>query len=351
MNEQMTSLERTLAAINHQEPDRVPLFLLLSLYGAKELGMTPKDYFAEAQNIVAAQLRMKEKYRNDCIYTFFYAAIEVEAFGGEVIFVEDGPPIAGSPFITSYQDIARMEVPDIQATSCLARVLDATRQLKQRVTNTAPIIGVVMSPYSLPIMQMGFEKYLELLYFHPDHFHCLMKKNQAFCLAWANAQIAAGATAICYFNPLASPNMIEKETYLATGYPIDCATLPQIMGPTATHLASGIALPLLDEIANTGTKVVGVGHQEDLSGLKHASAGRLCVLGNLNGIEMVKWSREQVHEEVRKTIRAAGKGGGLIVSDGHGEIPLQVPEQVLLEISEAVRLYGTYPLDRIQCNG
>ena len=31
----MNSMERTIAAISHKEPDRVPLFLLLSLYGAK----------------------------------------------------------------------------------------------------------------------------------------------------------------------------------------------------------------------------------------------------------------------------------------------------------------------------
>ena len=88
----MTSLERTMAAVNHQEPDRVPLFLFLSLYGAKELQIPVKDYFSKAENIVKAQLRMRNKYKNDCIYTFSYAPIEVEAFGGEVIFVEDGPP-------------------------------------------------------------------------------------------------------------------------------------------------------------------------------------------------------------------------------------------------------------------
>ena len=33
----MNSYERTMAAVSHSEADRVPLFLLLSYYGAKEL--------------------------------------------------------------------------------------------------------------------------------------------------------------------------------------------------------------------------------------------------------------------------------------------------------------------------
>jgi len=34
----MTSLERVLTTLGHNEPDRVPLFLLLTMHGAKELG-------------------------------------------------------------------------------------------------------------------------------------------------------------------------------------------------------------------------------------------------------------------------------------------------------------------------
>jgi uroporphyrinogen decarboxylase len=63
----MNSFERVMTAISHREPDRVPLFLLLSLYGAKELGMSPKQYFSKAENIVKAQLYMNKKYNNDCI--------------------------------------------------------------------------------------------------------------------------------------------------------------------------------------------------------------------------------------------------------------------------------------------
>ena len=50
----MNSFERTMAAISHQEPDRVPLFLLLSLYGARELQLPVKEYFSKAEHVVTA---------------------------------------------------------------------------------------------------------------------------------------------------------------------------------------------------------------------------------------------------------------------------------------------------------
>ena len=291
---------------------------------------------------------MKDKYSNDCLYSFFYAPIEIEAFGGEVVFVDDGPPNSGQPVLSSIDIIDRLEVPRVQESDGLKRVLEATSMLKAEVGNTVPIIGVAMSPFSLPAMQLGFEKYLELLYFHPDKFNRLMRINQEFCVAWSNAQLAAGATAICYFNPLSSPSMIERGRYLSTGYPVDMETISRINGPTATHLASGIALPVLDDIVKSGSVVLGFSANDDLATIKQAAKNRICLLGNLNALAMVNWSTQMVEDEVKKIINGAGIGGGLILSDNHGEIPWQTPEETLLSIGEAVQRFGTYPLTKEQ---
>lgn len=349
MNE-MTSMERTIAAISHQEGDRVPLYLLLSLYGAKELNMPIKEYFSKAENVVKAQLLMKDKYKNDCIDTFFYAPIEIEAFGGEVIYIDDGPPNSGEPFIRRIENIDDLKAPKIEDCECLQKVLKATRLLKESMGDEIPIVGVVMSPFSLPVMQIGFEKYLEVIYDHPDYFEKLMKVNESFCVAWANAQLEAGATVICYFDPLASPAIIERERYLKTGYLVAKQTLSQIKGPTVTHLASGIALPVIDDIVSTGTAIVGFSSEDDLTKIKNAATNKICLLGNLNGLEMIHWDLDKVEREVQNIIAKAGKGGGLILSDNHGEIPWQMPEAVLLKIAETVRKFGTYPIKDVDEN-
>ena len=343
----MTSMQRVLTAIGHKEPDRVPLLLLLSLYGAKELQIPIKEYFSSPQNIVDAQLLMKKKYSNDCIYAFFYAPIEIEAWGGEVIFVEDGPPNSGEPFIKNISQLSNLEVPKITETKCLFKVLEATEKLKKEVGDSTPIIGVVMSPFSVPVMQMGFEKYLEILYFEPDNFHKLMQKNIEFCVSWANAQIKAGASAICYFDPLASHTIIDRETYIKTGFEVAKKTISLINGPTATHLASGIALPDINDIINTGTAILGFSSNDKIDEIKKASSNKICLLGNLNGIDMVNWDAKQTEFHIKNLIKGAGKNGGLLISDNHGEIPWQVPEEVLLAISEAVIKWGNYPLDWI----
>ena len=343
--ETMTSLQRTLTALGHTEPDRVPLFLLNNLHGSKELGLTPKEYFANPKYVAEGQLRMRRKYGDDCLYSFFYAAVEVEAWGGEVIYVDEGPPNAGRPILRDLDDIFDLDIPNIAEIPALTRVLRATELMKAEIGDEAPIIGVVMSPFSLPVMQMGFEDYLLLLFEQPEAFRRLMEVNREFCIQWANAQLAAGATAICYFDPVSSPTIIPREMYGETGYRIARETLSRIEGPTATHLASGRVLPIAGQLAETGTAVVGVGESEDLCDLKEAFVGRISLLGNLNGIEMVGWNERIARTAVADAIARAGDGGGFILSDNHGEIPFQVSSDTMMAIAEATREFGQYPLD------
>jgi uroporphyrinogen decarboxylase len=344
----MNSLQRVLTTLGQKEPDRVPMFLLLTLHGAKELGLSIKSYFSKAENVVEAQLRMQKKYNNDLLFGFYYASLEVEAFGGESIFVEDGPPNAGEPIIKQPSDILSLRVPDINHSPMLQKVLETQRQLKAVAKDEIPIIGVVMSPFSLPVMQMGFEPYLDLFLFQPKLFQQLMKINEEFCVAWANAQLAAGATAICYFDPISSNTIITPELYSLLSQPIAKRTISQIQGPTATHFASGRCHKIIDPIVDTGTAIVGVSIDENLTTLKKAIASRLTILGNLNGVEMRRWTAQEAEQAVKTAISQAGPGGGFILSDNHGEIPYQVSEDTLMAISNAVQEWGQYPLSWVE---
>lgn len=344
MIKKMNSMDRVLTALSHKEPDQVPLFLLTTMHGAKELNLSIKEYYSNSKNVVEGQLRLRKKYKSDCLVPFFYAAVEIEAWGGEVIYTEDGPPNSGLPIIRNLDDIISFTVPDVENSKALQKVYEATFLLKKSSNDEVPVIGVAMSPFSLPIMQMGFDKYLDLFLNYPDHFKQLMKINKEFCIRYANAQLKAGATAIAYFDPFSSSTIITPKQYETSGMPIAKDVISNINGPVATHFASGSALPISDLIVQTGTVGIGVSCNEDLSSLKHAFQNKITVLGNLNGIEMRHWDSKNAEKNVKDAIKQAAKGGGFILSDNHGEIPFQVPEDVLISVSEAVQKWGRYPL-------
>ena len=342
--DEMTPLQRTLTALSHKEPDRVPLFLNFTMHGARELGLSIREYYQKVDHVVKGQELLMKKYGNDCLTGFCYGAAEVEAFGGSVLFFENGPPNAGAPPIRDPDTISSLEVPDPEDCPPLQRMLEATRILSDRYGDSVPVYGVAISPFSLPVMQLGFSRYLDLLLGDDPLFWDLMEVNSEFCTIWANLQVEAGTTAVVYFDPVTSPTIIPPEVARRTGCRIAQKIIPTIKGGVAYHLASGRSLAIADELKASGAVAVGVSALEDLSLLKETFAGKLALIGNLDGVSMRRWSQQEAEGFVREAVSKAGPGGGFILSDNHGEIPWQVGDSVLRAIADAVRTYGRYPI-------
>ncbi|MDG6244479.1 MAG: uroporphyrinogen decarboxylase family protein [Methanolobus sp.] len=342
-SDEMTPMERVLTSLDHEEPDRVPFFLLLTTQGAKELNIPVNDYFSKPDTVASTQIRMQQKYGHDCHYNFYYASLEIEAWGGDSIFYPDAAPNCGRPIIRNVEDIASLEAPDVYDSVHLQKVLKTTELIKAHAGQDIPVIGVVMSPSSLATMQLGMDRYFDLMYASTEILDELMSVNEEFCVQWANAQLEAGATAICYFDPVSSSTIIPPHIYRETGFKIARRCISRINGPVATHMASGRCLPIIDDIAATGTAVVCTSAIEDLAEIKAACNGKVSVLGNLNGIGMRHWTDKETEMNVKEVIQKAATGGGYILSDNHGEIPYTVPSDVLMSISRYVKKWGQYP--------
>lgn len=338
-------MERVMKALSYQEPDRVPFFLMLTYHGAERLNMDLKTYFSKGEYVAEGQLLLRERYGHDCLNPFFYASVEIEAFGGQTIFHKAGPPNAGTPIIRKEADIHHLKVPEVYEQPKLLETLKAIRLLKETVGENVPIMGAVMSPFSLPIMQMGFEAYIELIYEKPQLFWKLMEVNEAFAVAYANAQIEAGATAIGYGDPCGSHLIFPRALYEKTGFEIAKRVISQVKGPMGYALASAGSLGHLDLISQTGVSLIAASHSEDMGLVKERLNQSCAVIGNLNGVAMCHWDQQRITSEVKKAIARAGRGGGFILSDGAGEVPLQVKDEVLLAISKAVEQWGQYPLE------
>ncbi|NOW07670.1 uroporphyrinogen decarboxylase family protein [Clostridium beijerinckii] len=345
MEKRYTSMERVLTTMSKHEPDKVPLFLMCTHYCAKFLEMPIKNYFSKPENVAKGQMILLKKFNNDCLNPFYSAAHEYAAFGSEVIFDEAGAPNAGEPIIKNFDDILKLQLPDVKNSKILRSCLETISILKKEVGMSVPIAGGVLSPFSLPILQMGFDKYIELIYEKPELLNHLIKINERFCTEWANMQLRAGATFISYIDSMSVSSVIPKSIYLKTGFPSAKRTIPTIKSDVAIATSSASSASILEEILEAGIKAILVSHSDDLAEIKKKVDQRATLLGNLNGIEMCRWTRSDAEYNVREAIRKAGAGGGFILCDSLGDIPYQVSEDILYEISESVNKWGRYPLN------
>ncbi|WP_371806660.1 uroporphyrinogen decarboxylase family protein [Candidatus Lokiarchaeum ossiferum] len=338
----LNSMERILNTLSHKKVDRIPFILTLTHHGAKELNLSIKDYYANPVNVIKGQKILQNKYQHDAVMGANYFAFEIEAFGGDVIYFADGPPNTGLPPLADKELINSLEIPSFEHIESYQNTLQVIKGLKSEYSDTMPIIGGVLSPFSIPITQMGFDKYIELLYNSPDEFQTLMHINIEYCKKWANAQLAAGATFIVYFDPMSSTDMIPREMYLKLGYPVAKKTFAGLNGPFAIHFASGRTSNTFGDVSSLNPSAVGVSAHDNIQALLQKYPNGPSILGNLSGINMVHWSKEDTMNHVKSLINSVKSYGRTILADNHGEIPYAVPNVVLKGISEAIDLYGRY---------
>ncbi|MFP4383192.1 MAG: uroporphyrinogen decarboxylase family protein [Spirochaetia bacterium] len=339
----LTSRERISKTMSFQEADRVPFALSLTMHGAKELGMSLPEYYAKTENVVEGQIRMQERYGHDVLLAYLYTALDYQIFGGrEIVVNEEGPFNAGPPIITELSEINELEKPDIRASTDTKKLLSLIEGLRERKGRTVPIMGAVTSPFSLPVMQLGFETYLELLFQGGPLFWKLMEINAQFCLELANLQYQAGADVVAYIDPVLSPEIVSEELQ-EYGFKTAEKVLPMFSGDFIIHFASARMEPSLDRLLGINPAGLGISFHDDLPHCKRKCSPDTVIVGNLNALEMVSWSQEEALKNVRDKIQEGAPGGGFILSDNHGEIPFQVSEDTIATVAEAVKTYGQYP--------
>ncbi|MGB8644313.1 MAG: uroporphyrinogen decarboxylase family protein [Anaerolineae bacterium] len=336
---QMTCYERVMTTFQHRRPDCVPVFPTLLMQGAAELGLGLKDYLGKGENLAEGQLRLHRKFGYDCVLGVPHFVQDITAFGAGLMYFESGPPSAGEMMIRRYEDVDRMRAPDPMSAPLLRETLQAIRLLAQAVKGRVPILGGCIAPFSLPSMLMGTEMWMDLLLLENDSCRkqvmgSLIKITTEFCVAWANAQLAAGADAIVLADGMASAAVINRRQFIELALPTIRATVPRIQGPVI-HEGVGHLHPLLDLLADTGIVGAILAYRDDLAECKRLVGNKICLIGNLNNIEMRRWTPEEMTQKAQAALAAGAPGGGYILAAQGPEIPLGVRDAVIHNLVNA----------------
>ncbi|GAM10797.1 methylcobamide:CoM methyltransferase MtaA [Geobacter sp. OR-1] len=341
----ITGMERLVAAINGGVSDRIPVFCNLIDQGAKELGMPLKEYYADGAHVAEAQLRMRERYGHDNVWSLFYVGKEAELLGCRKIrYAEDGPPNVEDYVIKVYDDIAVLRIPtDLNAHPAFREELKCLQILKREVGGKYPICAYVTSTMTLPALLMGMDKWLELLLCGPpDLRDALLTKCHEFFVKEMTAYRDAGADVLVYSNPFGSTDTVSMNYF-------HDHSLPWIERDIKAVGTAGIVYycgtsrfnRVIDSVLKrTGIGVYYLSPLDDLVEGKKIIAGRGLTCGVINDMKLIDWTREEIRAEVRRLIEAGMPGGKFLF--GTGVMPYQIPEENIRTMLEAAYEYGSY---------
>ena len=340
----ITGMERLVAAANGTPSDRIPLFCNLLDQGAKELGMSVREYYANGEYVAEGQLRMREKYGHDNLWSLFYVGKEAELLGcRHIVFAEDGPPNVGEMIIKTHDDIHKLQIPDdISMHPAFQEPLKCLRILRREVGGKYPICAYLTASMTLPAILMGMDKWMALLLKGPaDVRDELLAKCSRFFQKEIFAYRNAGADVIVYSNPFGSTDFVSMKQFQDLSLP----WMEKDLEPVGTHdvvyYCGGARLnAVIDQVRERiGIATYYLSPLDDIAQGKSILAGRGLCAGVINDIKLLDWSREQIRNEVKRILGEGMPGGKFFF--GTMVMPYAIPDENIRAMIDAVCEFGS----------
>jgi uroporphyrinogen decarboxylase len=82
----MKSIERVITSLQHKEPDRVPVYPILSGVTRKLVGATYEKWSTDAETCADAYIKAQEQFDLDCIVTLIDLSLEADAWNVPTIY-------------------------------------------------------------------------------------------------------------------------------------------------------------------------------------------------------------------------------------------------------------------------
>lgn len=325
----ITGMDRLRAAVTRSPCDRIPVFCNLLDQGARELGVPLREYYASGERVAEGQLRMRERFGYDNLWSLFYVGKEAELLGcRRILFAEDGPPNVGHLVIQRPEDIERFEVPsDLEGHPAFAEPARCLRILRSEDRGRHPICAYLTASMSLPAILMGMEAWLRLLLGGPAVLRDrLLEQCSRFFRLEAALYRRLGADVLLYSDPFASPDILPLRMIEELSLPWMARDLEGHGVADVVFYCGGASMnPVIEAVkARTGVGSFYLGPTDDLRQARARVGDDALLAGVINDIRLLDWTGPEIEAEVARILEGGGNRGGFLF--GTLVMPYAIPE-------------------------
>jgi uroporphyrinogen decarboxylase len=383
----LTSRERVLTAIAHEEPDRVPIVIGVSnatgmkmrtyrelkrligvtapneyLYDWPELGTAALDeatlrrLHADVRGVldrepaeVLERNRIREPH-SDYVNSWGSGAVEI-APGEWFPMIE---PLADA---TTLEAIEHYPWPDVDDPTRVAHMTAEAARLAAENEYAIMVTPWLLFPLERAFAMQGMDRFLMNTALEPEFAEALLRRIAGLCERLMGHVLEAVGTNVDIVkigDDLGTQRslLMSPATYRSMLKPIHARFIASIRRQTSAKVffhTDGDVFPLLDDLVEIGVDILNpiqtsAGKMADLATLKRRYGDALVFCGAIDTQRILPGgSPDQVRAEVRRVIGELGPGGGYLLSSVH-TIMDDVPAANVLAMVDAVEAYGTYPM-------
>ena len=384
----LTSRQRVLTAIHHEQPDRVPLVIGVS--NATGIKMKPyrgikniagvqaaDDYMYDWPELGTAEIdeETMRRLRSDVRGVLDLEPEEVrkrnrerdphsdyiDSWGsGQSEISEDDwfPSVHPLPDARTTADLDSYKGwPDMSDPTRIAHVGDRARRLAEENQYAIMATPWLLFPFERAYAMQGMETFLLNMARDPDFARALMEKIAVYCKQLMGCflkELGDNVDIIKIGDDLGTQEslMISPKMYREILKPIHADFISYIKTRTNAKVlfhSDGDVAPLIDDFVEIGVDILNpiqtsAGSMSDLPSLKKRHGNNIVFCGGIDTHRILPYgSPAEVRQEVKRVIDILGPGGGCMIGAVH-TVMNDVPAENVLAMVDAVEEFGHYPL-------
>jgi MtaA/CmuA family methyltransferase len=330
-------------AARMEKMDKIPMALIIdSPWIPGYLGINHMDYYLDPELWFQSNLKIHQEFPDIIFIPSWWMeygmAAEPSALGTKIKFWQDNTP---SEYHTLYniEDIDNFPEYEVEYDAFMALTLHRIKMQKQRIFDNGYTLPIVTARG--PLCTAGFVRnttnFMIDIVEKPEWAHKLIDLCTNLIIDWLKAQakiMGDQVESIFILDDIVG--FINEDHYMEFAHPYlkkICDTFPKEWVKIYHNDADVNAC--LDHLPDCGFNVLNWGKQTDISEVKDRIGDRMCLMGNVNPLEIgVRGTEDEVFDATMEVLEKSG-GEGIILSVGGGTSP-GMPKENIVAMQKAL---------------
>jgi len=316
-------------AARREKLERIPMALIIdSPWIPGYLGLNHLDYYLDPELWFQSHLKIHREFP-DVIFVpgwwmEYGMAAEPSALGAKIKFWPQNTP-SECPLLLRLEDVAELPKYAVENDAFMALTLHRIRSQRQRILDMGEILPLITSrgPMCLAGFARGTTDLMLELVEKPEWVHKLLDLCTNLIIDWLKAQQQAmGRTVEGIFILDDLVGYVGEDHYLEFCHPYlkrICDAFPADW-VKVYHNDMSVRV-CLEHLPDAGFNVLNWGKQTDIAEVKRRVGDRICLMGNVNPLEVgVRGTPAEVRQATLAVLEQGGDRG-MILSVGGGTSP------------------------------
>ena len=211
----MNSMERVVNVLQHKEPDRVPVYPIISGASRRLVNASYKDWSTNADICSKALLKARKEFDLDCIVTLIDLSVECDAWGQELIYHADeaAHPNYDKCVIQDIEDYANIKKVDYASSERMMMHIETCKKLVAEAKGEFPVVAFVFGPLgTLSMLRNQQDMYMDF-YDDPDAVKKAASEINETLKDYCRALMQTGVNGIMLDTLFASGSIMSKDMW------------------------------------------------------------------------------------------------------------------------------------------